>query len=178
MVAVMSVSPIVIDDLGGSAVAIALVISVHMAGMFAFGPAIGAGLDRYGRRAGLLLGAGVAAGGALVASLSDAIPAVGIGLFLVGLGWSACYLGATAAISDLTSVAERGGALGFTDLFAAIASASGGLIGAFVLEAAGISVVGVIMATLLAVALLMVVPLREPSPGRWRLGPSALVEER
>ncbi len=176
MVAVMGVSPIVIDDLGGSSLAIALVISVHMAGMFAFGPGIGALLDRFGRRLGLLLGAGVAASGALVASLTGAVPAVGLGLFLVGLGWSACYLGATAAISDLTSTAERGGALGFTDLLSASAAAGGALAGAFVLEAAGISVVGVTMAMLLGVTLLLIIPLREPAPGRWRLAGAASAE--
>ena len=56
MVAVMGITPVVIDDYGGSALAIALVISFHMVGMFALAPVIGALLDRYGRRPGLLAG--------------------------------------------------------------------------------------------------------------------------
>lgn len=167
MVAVMGVAPIVIDDYGGSSLAVALVISVHMAGMFALAPAIGWLLDRVGRRPGLLAGGGLAAGGALLGSFTEVVPLVGVGLFLVGLGWSACYLGATAAISDLTSAAERGGALGFTDLFSSLASAGGGLAGGVVLESAGIAVVGVAMAALMVPALLLVAPLREPAPGRW-----------
>ena len=42
MVAVMGITPVVIDGYGGSALAIALVISFHMVGMFAIAPVIGA----------------------------------------------------------------------------------------------------------------------------------------
>jgi MFS family permease len=169
MVAVMGVTPVVIDDRGGSSLTIALVISVHIAGMFALSPVVGYLLDRYGRRRGLLVGGVLSASGALLGSFTEAPPLVGVGLFLVGLGWSACFLGATATISDLTAVRERGGALGFTDLFTSLASAIGALSGGFVLEAAGIAVVGLTMAVLMLPVLLMVLPLREPAPGRWAM---------
>ncbi len=167
MVAVMGVTPVVIDENGGSALAIALVISFHMVGMFAVAPIVGALLDRYGRRPGLLVGGVLSATGAILGSFTDMTPLIGVGLFLVGLGWSACYLGATAAISDLTTPAERGGALGFTDLVTSLAAAVGALAGGFVLESSGIAVVGIAMAVLMVPALALVVPLREPSPGRW-----------
>jgi MFS family permease len=169
MVAVMGVAPIVIDQRGGSSLAVALVLSVHMAGMYAIAPVVGTLLDRFGRRPGLLAGGAVSAAGALLGSFSHATPLVGVGLFLVGLGWAACYLGATAAISDLTEARERGGALGFTDLFTSLASASGALAGGFVLESSGIAVVGAAMAAIMVPTLLLVLPLREPAPGRWRL---------
>ncbi len=169
MVAVMGVTPVVIDQNGGSALAIALVISFHMAGMFAIAPIIGVLLDRYGRRPGLLIGGVFSAVGAVLGSFTDATVLIGIGLFLVGLGWSACYLGATAAISDLTSPTERGGALGFTDLVTSLAAAVGALAGGFVLESSGIAVVGIAMAVLMIPALVLVFPLREPSPGRWAI---------
>lgn len=174
MVAVMGIAPIVIDKRGGGALAIAFVISVHMAGMYAVAPVIGALLDRFGRRPGLLAGGATAAAGALLGSFSHATPLVGVGLFLVGLGWSACYLGSTAAISDLTEATERGGALGFTDLLTSLASACGALAGGFVLESSGIAVVGAAMALIMVPTLLLVLPLREPTPGRWRL---AVAEE-
>lgn len=177
MVAVMGVAPIVIDAHGGGSLAIALVISVHMAGMFAVAPALGALLDRYGRRPGLLAGGAVCAAGALLGSFTHVTPLVGVGLFLVGLGWSACYLGATAAISDLTGAGERGGALGFTDLFTSLSSAVGALAGGFVLESAGIAVVGAAMAALMVPALLLVLPLREPVPGQWRVRAATIADE-
>ena len=167
MVAVMGITPVVIDDYGGSALAIALVISFHMVGMFALAPVIGALLDRYGRRPGLLVGGLLTAVGAILGSFTEVTALIGVGLFLVGLGWSACYLGATAAISDLTTAGERGGALGFTDLSTSVASAVGALAGGFVLESSGIAVVGIVMAVLMVPALALVAPLREPSPGRW-----------
>jgi MFS family permease len=177
MVAVMGVAPVVIDQRGGSSLAIALVVSVHMAGMFAVAPAIGALLDRYGRRPGLLAGGAVAAAGALLGSFADVTPLVGVGLFLVGLGWSVCYLGSTAAISDLTETSERGGALGFTDLFTSLSAAIGGLAGGFVLEYSGVAVVGVVMAALMVPALLLVLPLHEPAPGQWRARGATIAEE-
>lgn len=167
MVAVMGVSPIVLDDYGASSFVIAIVIGVHMAGMFALAPVAGYLLDAYGRRRGLLSGAVLAAAGALLGSFTETTALIGLGMFVVGLGWSACFLGATAVISDVTRPEERGGALGFADLVTSASSATGALAGAFVLEASGIAVVGIIMAALLVPVLFLVLPLREPSPGRW-----------
>ena len=169
MVAVMGVTPVVLDERDAGALVISLVISVHVAGMFAVSPIVGYALDRYGRRLGLLAGAALSAGGALLGSFAEASILVGIGLFLVGLGWSACFLGATATISDVTASRERGGALGFNDLLASLSSAAGALAGGFLLEAAGIGVLGAVMAALMVPVVLLVLPLREPAPGRWRL---------
>jgi MFS family permease len=169
MVAVMGISPVVLDDYGASSFVIAIIIGVHMAGMFALAPVAGYLLDTYGRRPGLLFGAVLAAAGALLGSFTEATALIGLGMFVVGLGWSACFLGATAVISDITRPEERGGALGFADLVTSASSAAGALAGGFVLEASGVAVVGVIMATLLVPVLFLVLPLRESSPGRWAL---------
>lgn len=59
------------------------------------------------------------------------VPAAG--LLLIGVGWSAAYLGSTAIISDLAGPAERAGALGLMDLVAALAAAGGVLSGAALL---------------------------------------------
>jgi hypothetical protein len=45
--------------------------------------------------------------------VGDDATVVAIGLFLLGIGWSATFLGATAVISDLSEPTERaGGRLG------------------------------------------------------------------
>ncbi len=177
MVAVMGVAPIAIEDHGGGALAIAVVISFHIAGMYALGPAIGVGLDRFGRRPGLLAGAALSATGAVLGSFAHEVALVAVGMFLVGLGWAACYLGATAVISDLTTAEERGGALGMADLFTSAAAAAGALAGGFVLESAGLGLVGVVMASLMIPVVLLVLPLHEPAPGRWRGGRPAIADE-
>jgi len=167
MVAVMGVTPVAIDGQGGGPLAIAIVISVHIAGMYALGPFIGASLDRFGRRPGLLLGCTLSAAGAVAGSISHDVALIAIGMTLVGLGWAFCYLGATAVIADLTTSEERGTTLGFTDLFTSGAAAIGALAGGFVLESAGLGLVGAVMAGLMVPVVLLVLPLREPAPGRW-----------
>jgi MFS family permease len=167
MVAVMGVTPVALDEEGFGATAIAVVISLHIAGMYTLGPGIGAALDRYGRRPGLLAGAAVSAAGAIVGSFAHSIALVAIGMFLVGLGWAGCYLGATAVISDLATAEERGSALGMTDLFTSLSAAAGVLASGFVLESSGLGLVGIVMAGLMVPVLLLVAPLRERSPGRW-----------
>lgn len=179
MVAVMGVAPIAIEDHGGGSLAIAVVLGVHIAGMYALGPVIGVGLDRFGRRPGLLAGAVLSAAGAVLGSFAHEVAFVAVGMTLVGLGWSACFLGATAVISDLTTVEERGGALGANDLLTSVFAAAGALGGGFMLESAGLGVVGLVMAALMVPVVLLVLPLREPTPGRWRgrAGVATMVEE-
>lgn len=162
MVAVMGVTPLALHHQGDSSAAISGVISLHIAGMYAFSPLIGAALDRWGRRPGLLVGATASGVGALIAGTQQGALLVGSGLFLIGLGWSATYLGATAVISDITSPAERAGALGFTDLLIGGCSAAGGLAGGFVFEGAGFRVLGLAVATVVLIVVLGLFRMREP----------------
>jgi MFS family permease len=177
MVAIMGVTPVALDDEGFGPTAIAVVISLHIAGMYALAPAIGAALDRYGRRPGLLSGCAFSAAGALVGSFSGEIVLVAIGMTLVGLGWASCYLGATAVVADLTNAEERGTALGASDLFTSLAAAAGVLASGFVLESAGLGLVGIVMAALMVPVVLLVLPLREPSPGRWATRGGIIADE-
>jgi hypothetical protein len=72
-------------------------------------------------------------------------------------------------ISDLTSAEERGSALGATDLVTSLAAAAGVLGSGFVLESAGLGLVGAVMAALMVPVALLVLPLRETAPGRWAI---------
>ena len=173
MVAVMGVTPVEISHHGGSRLIVGATVSLHVAGMFAFSPLIGAALDRWGRRPGLLAGSVVAAGGAGVTAVASGSSMVlAVGLFLVGLGWSAVYLASTAVVSDVTTAAERAGSLGFLDLVAALSAAAGALISGAMFETIGFAWVGGVFGALLVAALVIVVPLREPAPGRWAAEPA------
>ena len=166
MVGVMGVTPAALHHLGHGDTAIAWIISLHIGGMFAFSPLIGAAMDRWGRRSGLVAGCIASVVGALLAGTEGSATIVGAGLFALGLGWSATFLGATAVISDVTTPAERAGALGFTDLFVSLCSATAGLISGIVLEAAGYSTLGTITAVLVGVVLVAVVRSETaPAPG-------------
>jgi MFS family permease len=162
MVGVMGVTPTALDHAHHGGTTISLVISSHIAGMFAFAPLIGRWMDRAGRRAAILAGCVTSIAGALLAATEANAVVIGIGLVAIGLGWSATFLGATAVISDITAPNERAGALGFTDLLISLTSAVAGLAGGIVLESAGYGPLGVGLAVLVAGALILVARLREP----------------
>jgi MFS family permease len=163
MVGVMGITPVEISHHGGHALAVGGAISLHVAGMFAFSPLVGAALDRWGRRPGLVVGTAVSAGGAVIAaSAHGSMPRLVSGLFLVGLGWSSSYLATTALVSDLTAASERAGALGFLDLVAAGAAAAGALAAGFMLEGLGYASVGWTVSVLLIPVFLLVWALPTP----------------
>jgi MFS family permease len=166
MVAVMGVTPVVLHHHDTSSTVVSTVISLHIAGMWVFSPLIGAALDRFGRRPGLIAGGATSVVGALLASTDAGPGLVAVGLFAIGLGWSATFLGATAVISDLTEPTERAGALGFTDLLVSLSSAVAGLAGGFVFEGAGFRILGLGVASVVLLVVLSVARLREPGPAR------------
>ena len=169
MVGVMAVYAIAVSARGVGIGVIALILSGHFSGMFGFSPVWGIFLDRVGRRQGLLAGAALIALGGVTVGLPEAALSA-LGLFLVGLGWSGTYLGATTVISDITTPGERGTALGFADLLSAGGGAIGALSAGIVLDASGFSTVGASITALLigVIVLLLVVP-----RASWRAGLAA-----
>ncbi|MFN8233340.1 MAG: MFS transporter [Actinomycetota bacterium] len=163
MVGIMGVTPSALHALHHGGATISVVISVHVAGMFAFAPLLGRLMDRAGHRRGLVWGCVASIGGALLTATEASAWAIGAGLFVIGLGWSATYLGATAVISDATAADERAGALGFTDLLVGLCSAAAGLVGGLVLETYGYGPLGVALALLVLAVLPLVA--RMPEPG-------------
>jgi MFS family permease len=65
MVAVMGVTPVALHHHHTSATVVSTVISLHIAGMWVFSPVIGAALDRFGRRPGLIAGGATSVVGAV-----------------------------------------------------------------------------------------------------------------
>jgi len=173
MVAVMGVTPVVLHAHGGGDLAISTVLSVHFIGMFALMPLIGAGLDRWGRRRGLLAAAAVCLVGIPVGALGTATALTAVTMFCAGVGWAGAYLAATAVVSDVTAAHERAGALGLTDLLVSLCSALGGVLGGLLLEFGGFPLVTVVAALLFLPVVGLVWPLREPQPGRWAAAAAA-----
>ncbi|MGM9458297.1 hypothetical protein, partial [Lacticaseibacillus rhamnosus] len=77
---------------GASLRVVGLVISVHVAGMYAASPVMGWLAERAGRLSALGVGVAMLAGAVLIAARTpaDAYPPVAGALALLGLGWSAC----------------------------------------------------------------------------------------
>jgi MFS family permease len=163
MVTFMSVVPVVLHSHHAGELTVSLVVSLHLAGMFALSSVIGGALDRWGRRAGLLGGLGLSATGVLLALAEGTTILPSAGLLLIGVGWSMAYVGSTAVVSDLAGPAERAGAVGLMDLIASVTAAVGVLSGAALLQATGLVVLVVAALVLLAAGVGVILVVREPA---------------
>lgn len=158
MVLMMSSISVHMNDHNHGLGDISTVISAHVFGMYAFSPLIGQLADRRGRRAVISLGALMLMAGCVVAPLTYDTPVISAALFMVGLGWSGCYVAGSALLTDALAPAERARLQGANDAVVSIASAIGSLGSGLLLAAVGftwLSVVGfaVALLPLLAAAL-------------------------
>ncbi len=139
MVSVMVMTPIHMDHGGASLQLIGLVISTHILGMYAFSPFVGLAVDRWGSppvmaAGGLVLLVALVLAGA---SRPGASFGLGLGLFLLGLGWS---LGTVASSTLLTASApdrQRPQIQGFVDMTTLFTAAAGGAVAGVVVGTAG-----------------------------------------
>jgi MFS family permease len=155
MVSVMVMTPIHMQHGHASLELIGLVISVHVAGMFAFSPVMGWLADRIGRipviaGGGVTLLVAVALAGTAQEGHSAALTA---GLFLLGLGWSACLVAGSTLVTDGVPAADRPAAQGASDLLMGLSAAGGGAVAGLVVGTLGYGVLNA-MASVLALALI------------------------
>ncbi len=139
---VMVLTSLVLSHHGFSLTSIAFSHMFHSAGMFAFTVPLGKIADRFGRGAVMLPGVAVAMFGAALVAFTGSFWLVTVGTFLVGLGWAAANVAATAMIADHAETAERGRAIGVNESCAgatavALAVVTGPLIEWYGLPATG-----------------------------------------
>lgn len=150
MISVMIMTPLHMDHGGADLELIGFVISIHVLGMFFFSPVMGWVADRFGRGT-LLLGGGLTLLVAcLLAGLSPAgaSPLIGAGLFLLGLGWSACTVGGSTLLTESTPIEDRTQVQGTTDLLMNVAAATAGVLGGVVVDLLGFAALNVFAAGL------------------------------
>jgi MFS family permease len=155
---VMVLTSLVLSHHGHGITAIAFSHTFHTAGMFAFTIPLGKLADRVGHGKVMLPGVAVALVGAGLVTFTDLFWSITLGTFLVGIGWAAANVAATALIANQVETAERGRAIGINDSCAGAMSvvaalATGPLIEWGGLPAAGIAAV-VIAVVPLAVAII------------------------
>jgi MFS family permease len=157
MVSVMVMTPIHMDHGGATLRVIGLVISVHVAGMFAFSPVVGWLADTAGRVQVIVAGGGLLLLSAVVAGLapSHASVQIGIGLFLLGLGWSCCLVAGSTLLTESIPIAARPQVQGASDLVMGLCAALGGALSGVVLGVFGYSILN-LLAAMLVVLLLVV----------------------
>jgi MFS family permease len=142
MVSLMAMTPVHIREFGHSDAhtlrIVGVVLSLHIAGMFAFAPVTGWLTDRYGRRRVILGGLVLLLGACAVAGTAghESVQ-LSAGLFLLGLGWSGTMVAGSALLSESVPVAVRPSAQGLADLVMGLAGATGGALSGLVVAWAG-----------------------------------------
>ncbi|MGW4868715.1 MFS transporter [Streptomyces chartreusis] len=128
MVSVMSMTPVALAHHGAGIDLIGLVISGHIAGMYAFAPLMGRLSDRLGRLSGIGLCVGLLACAVFLAGTAGGSHGqTAVGLFVLGLGWSAGLVSGSALLTDSVPQPARAAAQGLSDL---VMNASAGIGGA------------------------------------------------
>ncbi len=135
MVAVMVMTPVHMAHVDVTLTIIGLVISVHVLGMYAFSPLVGALTDRLGRLRVIQIGVAILLSSALISGFARADDAItlGIGLLLLGLGWSCTLIAGSALLTESVSPEFKSASQGASDLVMNLSGASGGAIAGVVI---------------------------------------------
>lgn len=165
MVAVMVMTPLQMHHGGAELNVIGLVVSVHVLGMYFLSPAVGWAADRLGRLPVLVLGALVLLTAVALAGTAPmgASLQIGVGLFLLGVGWSCCTVAGSALLTESTPLEARTDVQGAADLTMNGSAAVAGALAGVVMGALGFAMLNVFAAVLtLGVLAAVLVSRREP----------------
>ncbi|WP_083603140.1 MFS transporter [Bowdeniella nasicola] len=146
MVSIMTMTPVHLHHADHDLGVIGFVISLHVAGMWAFAPLFGYGSDRLGPRRMILIGVAIQLASCAIAfAWPYSTLGVAIALFLLGLGWSAVTVPAAALLTQAVPGSERPYVQGFGDFLmnavAALGAAISGPVMAF-LDFPALAVIG------------------------------------
>lgn len=124
MVAVMALTPVHMKNGGHPLEAVGVIISVHVAGMYALSPLVGWLVDRWGKTVniGLCLAVNLAAT-ACCFYAGENVVLIGLGLFLLGLGWSFGMIAGSALLLDAVDAEHRTASQGTMDTLINIGAA-------------------------------------------------------
>jgi MFS family permease len=163
MIGVMAMTPVHIrgagHDAGHTLRIVGVILSCHIAGMFALAPVFGWLTDRLGRRPIIVAGIALLLAACAVAGSAGQSPArLATGLMMLGLGWSATMVAGSTLLSESVSVELRASAQGLSDLVMGLAGASAGAVSGVILQEWGYSTLTLLAA--LATAPLIVLASR------------------
>jgi len=168
MVGVMTMTPVHIGESHNDADTlrvVGIVLSLHIAGMYALSPIMGILTDRLGRRPVVLTGiAMLLAACAVSGTAGHDTTRLAIGLALLGTGWSATMVAGSTLLSESVPLAIRPSAQGLSDVVMGFAGATAGALSGVVVEVSGYPTLALLAA--IATVPLVALALR-------RIGPAA-----
>jgi MFS family permease len=158
MVAVMTMTPVHLREHGHETVS-AYIISLHIAGMYAFSPLVGRFSDRHGRLNTLLVGCLILMLSTVMSALAGSSPAVFFpSLWLLGVGWSFGLIGSSSLLVDSVPIDYRVKVQGSADVAMSLFGGIAGFSSGFIRKAWGfpwLSMLGTMIVLFLLALLLM-----------------------
>ncbi len=137
MVAVMTMTPVHLKQHNHETVS-AYIISLHIAGMYAFSPLVGKFSDKYGRLNTLLVGCCVLIVSTVMSALAGSNPAVFFpSLWLLGIGWSFGLIGSSSLLIDSVAIHNRVRMQGAADVAMSIGGGIAGFSSGFIRKSLG-----------------------------------------
>jgi MFS family permease len=141
---VMVLTSLVLSHHGHSLSAIAFSHMFHSCGMFGFTIPLGRLCDRIGNKNVMVPGVAISLVGAGIVAFTGFFWTVTLGTFLVGIGWAAANVAATALIADQFPTQERGRAIGVSESFAGGTAVAVALVTGPLIEWSGLPATGLI----------------------------------
>jgi MFS family permease len=136
MVSVMAMTPVHMKHDGATLSLIGFVISLHIAGMYAFSPVFGWLADKFGTVQTVILGQIIYIGSLFIsASAGMNHDQTTLGLFLLGLGWSATTVSGSALLTATLPPEQKTNVQGLSDSSMQFSGAFGGAIAGTLLAA-------------------------------------------
>ncbi|MEZ4657362.1 MAG: MFS transporter [Caldilineaceae bacterium] len=144
MTLIMVITPLYMHHHNHGAGPISWVIMAHTLGMFGLSTFTSKLIERFGRINMINGGAGVLALSAIMTPISSNVWALGVALFLLGLGWNFCFIAGSSLLADALAPNERGKAQGANEMMVALASGVGSAGTGVVFAQGGMAVVSAI----------------------------------
>jgi MFS family permease len=155
MVSVMSMTPAHLEQHGASLAVVGFTISVHIGGMYAFSPIFGWLADKFGKIKTVLLGQTIYIAALLFAGIGmENEQSVLLGLFLLGLGWSASTVSASALLSTSLPKEQKTNVQGMSDSLMNLSGALGGAVAGSIMAA--LMFVGLNLSAMAPVSLILI----------------------
>jgi MFS family permease len=136
-------------------VVVGFTISIHIAGMYAFSPIFGWLSDKFGQIQTVILGQAIYVAALLFAGLGmENNQSVLLGLFLLGLGWSASTVSASALLTTTLPRDQKTNVQGMSDSLMNLSGAFGGAVAGSIMAA--LMFVGLNLAAMVPVSAILI----------------------
>lgn len=137
MTLVMTATPLAMRAAGFGMAEVALIMQLHVLGMFVPSFFTGSLIARFGVGRVLLAGSLLLASVSLIAVQGQSLYHFAVGLVILGVGWNFTFVGGSALLASVHSESERGTVQGVNDLLVFSLVALGSLMSGTLLHALG-----------------------------------------